>query len=65
MDFLIKLQNLFLGLVSSKEEEEDIKQESEAEASGTDEDVDGMPLDGAALLKGGIASARAKLARYS
>ena len=38
--------------------------ESGAEGgSGSDEDVDGLPLDGAALLKGGIASARAKLHR--
>ena len=56
MDFLIKLQNLFLGLVKEKDKE------SEAEGSATDEDVDGMPLDGAALLKGGIS--RSKLARY-
>jgi len=52
MDFLIKLQNIFLGLVCTKDD-------SEAEASATDEDVDGMPLDGAALLKGN----RAKLTR--
>ena len=41
---------------------------SNDEGSGSDdEDVDGMPLDGAALLKGGIARGRAKLAmtRYN
>ena len=56
MDFLIKMQNLFLGLVNQEAEKE-----SEEEGSATDDDVDGMPLDGAALLKGNIA--RAKLAR--
>lgn len=58
MDFLIKLQNIFLGLVSMEPEKL-----SNDEGSGSDdEDVDGMPLDGAALLKGGIARGRAKLA---
>ena len=58
MDFLIKLQNLFLGLVSAAA----APASEEGEGSGSDDDVDGMPLDGAALLKGNIA--RAKLARY-
>ena len=42
-DFLIKLQNIFMGFVGKIEE----KVESEEE----DDDVDGVPLDGAALLK--------------
>ena len=43
-DFLIKLQNIFMGFVGKIE---DSKMESEEE----DDDVDGLPLDGAALLK--------------
>ena len=50
MDFLIKLQNIFLGLVSTEEpveeEREDVKEQQES-----DEDVDGVPLDGVALMK--------------
>merc|ERR1719309_1294137 len=64
MDFLIKLQNIFLGLVSSGSPEIE-RRPSVDEKSGegengdeTDEDVDGVPLDGAALLKvGGSLSA--------
>jgi len=59
MDFLIKLQNIFLGLVSSGSPGEE-RRASVDEKSGegengddTDEDVDGVPLDGAALLKAG------------
>lgn len=59
MDFLIKLQNIFLGLVSSGSPEVE-RRPSVDEKSGdgengddTDEDVDGVPLDGAALLKAG------------
>jgi len=59
MDFLIKLQNIFLGLVSSESPEVE-RRTSVDEKSGdgdqgedTDEDVDGVPLDGAALLKAG------------
>jgi len=59
MDFLIKLQNIFLGLVSSASPEPE-RRPSVDEKSGdgengddTDEDVDGVPLDGAALLKAG------------
>ena len=56
-DFLIKLQNIFLGLVggesngdsdsNSKRSPDDVDGKSMSE----DEDVDGIPLDGAALLK--------------
>jgi len=63
MDFLIKLQNIFLGLVNTEpeqqeeEEEEDIRRPSvddkEKTGDDSDEDVDGVPLDGAALLKAG------------
>jgi len=57
MDFLIKLQNVFLGLVSTEEEveeEEETKHEPEEKpVDESDEDVDGVPLDGAALLKAG------------
>merc|ERR1711915_554146 len=54
-----KLQNIFLGLVSSGSPEIE-RRPSVDEKSGegengdeTDEDVDGVPLDGAALLKAG------------
>ena len=51
-DFLIKLQNIFLGFVSSLKddlgENDEIKDNTEDD---DDEDVDGVPLDGAALLK--------------
>ncbi|XP_051156379.1 U2 snRNP-associated SURP motif-containing protein isoform X1 [Leptopilina boulardi] len=58
-DFLVKLQNSFLGLVMpeepEKEHDEDIDgaplSDTDAEAT---EDLDGVPLDGAALLKGAI-----------
>ena len=56
MDFLIKLQNVFLGLVSSEEddgdEDEGNKHDPEEKPlDESDDDVDGVPLDGAALLK--------------
>lgn len=47
-DFLIKLQNTFLGLATADETGE--SQVSDHE----DEDLDGTPLDGAALLKGAL-----------
>lgn len=48
-DFLIKLQNTFLG-VAMTENTSSGNQMSDKE----DEDLDGMPLDGAALLKGAL-----------
>ena len=63
-DFLIKMQNIFLGLIDHgseapeekperDEEESDVdgKSISEEEDEDEDDDVDGIPLDGAALLK--------------
>jgi len=59
MDFLIKCQNQFLGLVTATEPEEDIEttaKDTDGDGSGTDDDVDGLPLDAqAALLKGASA----------
>ena len=59
MDFLIKLQNIFLGLVSSANDDDGGKNgerkgsvsDDDKTNSEDDDDVDGMPLDGAALLK--------------
>merc|ERR1740129_1713087 len=55
MDFLIKLQNIFLGLVSTEPEPEEEERRPSVEDGGRaedcDGDVDGIPLDGAALLK--------------
>ena len=57
MDFLIKLQNIFLGLVSTEPELEEDERRPSVEDGGrgvdvdSDGDVDGIPLDGAALLK--------------
>lgn len=48
-DFLIKLQNTFLG-ISTADEIGDSQHVSDHE----DEDLDGTPLDGAALLKGAL-----------
>jgi U2-associated protein SR140 len=48
-DFLIKLQNSFLG-VATTEDDTSGPHASDKE----DEDLDGMPLDGAALLKGAL-----------
>ena len=57
MDFLIKCQNLFLGLVSTADEEEngDGAAAKDTEGEASDDDVDGMPLTAAAALaaKGG------------
>merc|ERR1719209_2173556 len=55
--FLIQLQNIFLGLVSSgtPEPEEEVQAGGRGRSASneeSDEDVDGVPLDGAALLKG-------------
>ncbi|XP_026670988.1 U2 snRNP-associated SURP motif-containing protein isoform X2 [Ceratina calcarata] len=60
-DFLVKLQNTFLGLVLLMDEPEpenldddiDGAPLSDADGDGT-EDLDGVPLDGAALLKGAM-----------
>lgn len=52
-DFLIRMQNIFLGFVPTNNLEAQISQENseEEEASEDDDDVDGVPLDGAAFLK--------------
>jgi U2-associated protein SR140 len=56
-DFLIKLQNIFLGFVNSVADtavdspSPNGNEEDEHEQTDDDEDVDGIPLDGAALLK--------------
>jgi len=66
MDFLISLQNVFLGLVGSSSPEPERPASGlgvvAAQHSGdeTDEDVDGIPLDGAALLKAGGGAGPAK-----
>lgn len=73
-DFLIKLQNTFLGLTSTSdckshqesegEEEPEARMESELDGmpmsggEGEGEDLDGVPLDGAALLKGAMKHTR-------
>lgn len=49
-DFLIKLQNTFLGVAMADDSNGGDGQPSEHE----DEDIDGCPLDGAALLKGAL-----------
>lgn len=49
-DFLIKLQNTFLGVVMVDESSGEGQKVSDHE----DEDLDGTPLDGAALLKGAL-----------
>ncbi|XP_043498730.1 U2 snRNP-associated SURP motif-containing protein isoform X1 [Polistes fuscatus] len=58
-DFLVKLQNTFLGLVMldepEPENEEDIDGAPLSDVDGEGgEDLDGVPLDGAALLKGAM-----------
>ena len=58
MDFLIKLQNIFLGLVSTEEPEEEDREETKGINNDSDEDVDGVPLDGNALMKAGAAHNR-------
>lgn len=53
-DFLIKLQNTFLG-ISTKETKDDVENVDGVPLSDKeDEDLDGVPLDGAALLKGAL-----------
>lgn len=54
-DFLIKLQNTFLGL-STKESKDDRTENVDGVplSDKEDEDLDGVPLDGAALLKGAL-----------
>ncbi|XP_014215051.2 U2 snRNP-associated SURP motif-containing protein [Copidosoma floridanum] len=58
-EFLVKLQNAFLGL----NQESEVDQENEEDTDGAPlsdvdgdavEDLDGVPLDGAALLKGAM-----------
>ncbi|XP_015591071.1 U2 snRNP-associated SURP motif-containing protein [Cephus cinctus] len=58
-EFLVKLQNAFLGLVMMDEPEpendEDIDGAPLSDVDGdAGEDLDGVPLDGAALLKGAM-----------
>ncbi|XP_068968246.1 U2 snRNP-associated SURP motif-containing protein [Bombus flavifrons] len=58
-DFLVKLQNTFLGLVlidePEPENDEDIDGAPLSDVDGDGaEDLDGVPLDGAALLKGAM-----------
>ena len=47
------MQNIFLGFVSTieKEDPNDNNGQDDNEATDEDDDVDGIPLDGAALLK--------------
>ncbi|XP_034175536.1 U2 snRNP-associated SURP motif-containing protein isoform X1 [Osmia lignaria lignaria] len=58
-DFLVKLQNTFLGLVLVDEPEQENDEDidgaplSDVDGDGA-EDLDGVPLDGAALLKGAM-----------
>ncbi|XP_018342618.1 PREDICTED: U2 snRNP-associated SURP motif-containing protein isoform X2 [Trachymyrmex septentrionalis] len=58
-DFLVKLQNTFLGLVLMDEPEPENDEDidgaplSDVDGDGA-EDLDGVPLDGAALLKGAM-----------
>ena len=70
MDFLIKLQNIFLGLVSTEPEPEEDERRPSVEDGGradvdSDGDVDGIPLDGAALLKASGAGAQRPDSRAS
>jgi U2-associated protein SR140 len=51
-DFLKRLQNIFLGLPTHVNDEIDGAPLSDNEKE--DEDLDGVPLDGAALLKGAL-----------
>lgn len=58
MDFLIKCQNMFLGLVTTADEDEngDEAAAKDTEGEASDDDVDGMPLEAAAAAlaaKGG------------
>lgn len=51
-DFLIKLQNTFLGLPVHEKVDDDV--DGVPLSDKEDEDLDGVPLDGAALLKGAL-----------
>ncbi|CAO1333336.1 unnamed protein product [Diamesa tonsa] len=51
-DFLIRLQNTFLGISMVCKEDEDL--DGAPLSDKEDEDLDGVPLDGAALLKGAL-----------
>jgi len=52
-DFLIKLQNIFLGLIKASEEEAEPEEDLGAEMDGAPlEDVDGEPLGGRAMDEG-------------
>lgn len=58
-DFLIKLQNTFLGLTPANDSDQQVDEDIDgAPLSDVDhdtgEDLDGVPLDGAALLKGAM-----------
>lgn len=54
-DFLIKLQNTFLGLSVKETKDDDAENVDGVPLSDKeDEDLDGVPLDGAALLKGAL-----------
>ncbi len=75
-DFLIKLQNIFLGLVSNPEaaspkgngQKDDLDEDVDGKELSDEDDIDGVPLDGAALMKsaaaqkqhGGIGGGRRK-----
>lgn len=54
-DFLLKLQNTFLGL-ATKEAKDGLAENMDGVplSDKEDEDLDGVPLDGAALLKGAL-----------
>lgn len=51
-EFLLKLQNTFLGLATKETKEGKLESKDGTSLSDKeDEDLDGVPLDGAALLK--------------
>lgn len=54
-DFLLRLQNTFLGLITKESKKDDEQNIDGVHISDReDEDLDGVPLDGAALLKGAL-----------
>ena len=53
-DFLIKLQNTFLGLSTKEPKDDGADVDGAPMSDKEDEDLDGVPLDGAALLKGAL-----------
>lgn len=54
-DFLIKLQNTFLGITTKEPKDDGVENVDGVPLSDKeDEDLDGVPLDGAALLKGAL-----------